>query len=73
MANQGLRKEAKQAGVKIWQIADKMGICDMTLSRRLRYEFSETQKTEMRRIIAELTKEKSLRESEEDYDTNENP
>lgn len=38
--NQDIRNVAKRADVKLWQIADKLGINDGNFSRRLRRELS---------------------------------
>ncbi|MCL2776178.1 MAG: hypothetical protein FWD71_22995 [Oscillospiraceae bacterium] len=57
MANEKFRKEIKQSGVKMWQIADKIGISDMTLSRKFRYELTSEEKDEIRRIIAGIVKD----------------
>lgn len=56
-ANQDIRQEVQQAGLKLWQIADKFGCSDGNFSRKLRKEFSEEDKTKIRQIIAELTRE----------------
>ena len=54
MANQEFKREIKQSGVKMWQIADKIGICDMTLSRKFRYELTAEEKEEIRQIISAI-------------------
>ena len=36
MTNVEIRREAAGAGVKLWQIADKLGITDSYFSRKLR-------------------------------------
>lgn len=54
MANQDIRLEAAGAGVRLWQIAERMGIADCNFSRILRKELTTEQKVEMRRIITEL-------------------
>ena len=61
MSNQELRKEIKQSGVKMWQIADKIGISDMTLSRKFRYELSGEEKEAIREIIAEIQSDSAFR------------
>ncbi len=42
MANQDIRAEVKSAGLRFWQIADKLGINDGNLSRKLRHELPDT-------------------------------
>lgn len=58
MANKDIRSYAKQKGVKFWQIADVIGISEITMSRRLRYELSESDKAEIMQIIDELSERK---------------
>ena len=52
--NIDIREKAKTAGVKLWQIADKLGITDGNFSRKLRKELSESEKTHVFEIIDEL-------------------
>lgn len=52
--NQDIRNMAKENNLYLWQIAEKMGICDMTLSRKLRKELSQEEKQEVFSIINEL-------------------
>lgn len=40
--------------MKLWQIADKLGITDGNFSRKLRKELSESEKTHVFEIIDEL-------------------
>lgn len=54
--NTDIKQAAKAAGVRLWQIADKIGIADSSFSRRLRYELPDSQKQEIYAIIAELQK-----------------
>ena len=43
-ANLELRRTAKANGVALWQIADKLGISEPTMTRRLRSELPENEK-----------------------------
>ena len=54
MTNREIRLAAADAGVKLWQIADKLGIADCNFSRKLRRELPEEEKEHIRQIIAEL-------------------
>ena len=54
MANQDIKREIKESGIKMWQIADKLGISDMTLSRKFRYEFTLEEKETIRTIISTM-------------------
>lgn len=56
MTNQEIRQTAKKSGVKLWQIADKLGINDGNFSRKLRHELTETERVNILNIIAELAK-----------------
>lgn len=57
MKNQDIRNEVKAAGLKLWQIAEELGIYDWALSRLLRRELSDEKKAEIRSIIEKLKKE----------------
>lgn len=59
MQNADIRTAAKNADVKLWQIADKLGINDGNFSRRLRRELPQEEKEKIFGIIAALTKETS--------------
>ncbi len=54
MNNQEIRQTAKNAGIKLWQIADKLGITDGNFSRKLRHELAEPEKQKILGIIAEI-------------------
>ena len=56
MKNQEIRKTAKAAGVKMWEIADALGIADTTFCRKLRKELPANEKEQVLSIIAELAK-----------------
>lgn len=55
--NQTIRNAAKSAGVKLWQIADRLGTADTYFSKMLRKEFPADKQAEILQIIAELEKE----------------
>lgn len=57
MLNQDIRRTAAGAGVKLWQIADAMGIADCSLSRKLRKELSYEEKERIFSIIKQLSEE----------------
>lgn len=57
MANQDIKRTAAGAGVKLWQIADKLGIADCSLSRKLRKELPQDEKEHIFSIIRELSGE----------------
>ena len=49
--NQRIKEYAKEKGVKLWQVADELKIADGQLSRKLRYELSETETEQITKII----------------------
>ena len=57
MVNMDIRRAAAGAGLKLWQIADKLGIADSSLSRKFRKELSSTDREKILAIINELAKE----------------
>lgn len=58
MANQLIRDSAASAGVRLWQIADRLRMTDGNFSRKLRKELPETEKVHILAIIQEIAKEK---------------
>ena len=59
MHNQDIRRTAAGAGVKLWQIADALGIADASFSRKLRKELPQEEKEKIFSIIRELAQEVS--------------
>ncbi|WP_457789707.1 hypothetical protein [Anaeromassilibacillus sp. SJQ-5] len=55
--NQTIRRTAAAAGVRLWQIADRMGYSECYFSRLLRKELPADKQAEALRIIAELEQE----------------
>lgn len=51
MKNKDIKQKAKLAGVKLWRIADALGLQDTSFSRKLRYELADTEKAEIFDII----------------------
>lgn len=54
--NQEVKRAAAGAGVRLWQVADRMGIADSSLSRKLRKELPQEEKERLFAIIDELAK-----------------
>lgn len=54
MKNIDIRMEAQRAGVKLWQIADELGLSDCNFSRKLRKELPDAEKEKIRQIIVRL-------------------
>lgn len=57
MTNQDIRQAAAGAGVKLWQIADELGIADCNFSRKLRKELPQAEKEKILAIIERLSRE----------------
>ncbi len=55
LCNMDLREYAKIRGVCLWEIARELGVNDGNFSRKLRSEFTDEQKTEIREIIDRLS------------------
>jgi hypothetical protein len=56
VANQDIRQEARAAGIRLWQIAEKYGLNDGNFSRKLRQELLYKEKVKIREIIFEIAK-----------------
>lgn len=57
MKNADVRAAAADAGVRLWQIAEELGIADCQFSRRLRRELPEEEKAKIKGIIEKLAGE----------------
>lgn len=60
MSNQDIRQYAKKVGVRLWEVAEFLGISDPTMTRKLRHELPEPEKSRIMSIIDELAKEKAV-------------
>ena len=54
---QDIKRTAAGAGVKLWQIAEALGIADCSFSRKLRRELPQEEKDRIISIIRELSQE----------------
>ena len=54
--NCDIRLAASEAGIRLWQIAERLGITDGNFSHRLRRELPPEEKTRIFRIIGELAR-----------------
>ena len=57
MKNLDIRQDCKESGVYLGQVAEYIGVCEMTLSRKLRRELPDEEKAKIRNIIAQLKAE----------------
>ena len=53
-SNLDVRWAVKDNGLYLWQVADFLGICDGTLSRKLRKELSDDEKQKIFYAVAHL-------------------
>lgn len=49
--NSDIREAAKRNNIKLWQIADKLGMTDGNFSRKLRHELSQEEKRTIMNLI----------------------
>ena len=57
-ANQDIRTAAKQNGVFLWEIAEKLNVMDSNFSRKLRRELPADEKQRIISLIDEISAEK---------------
>lgn len=56
MTNVEIRLAAAENGVRLWEVAEILGITDGTLSRKLRRELPSDEKSRVLAIISDLAK-----------------
>ena len=56
-ANVEIREKAKERGVKLWMVAEAMGMADSALSRKLRRELAASEKEQILSVIDKLAAE----------------
>lgn len=54
MANSDIKLAAAGAGVRLWQIADEIGMLDSNFSRKLRHELPDEEKARYMAIIQQI-------------------
>lgn len=57
MKNKDIRDYARIKDVRLWQIAEKLNLCDSNFSRLLRHELPNDKKAEIKAIIDDLAAE----------------
>lgn len=55
--NRDIRKAVREANVRLWQVADRYGVTDVTFSKKLRKELLDKEKEKIFQIINELKSE----------------
>lgn len=56
MNNKDIRNAAGSCGVRLWQIADAIGMTDSSFSRKLRKELPQEEKERILAVIERLAK-----------------
>ena len=57
LANTEIRDAAKRNGVRLWQVAEGIGITDAPFSRKLRRELPADEREKVLNVIAKLAAE----------------
>lgn len=55
-ANMKIREKARNSGVRLWQIADALGIQESLFSKKLRKELTDEEQEQVLNIIDALAK-----------------
>ena len=55
--NADIKEKAVTSNVRLWRVADALGIADTTLSKKLRKELPKTEQERIFAIIENLSKE----------------
>lgn len=58
MANRIIRRCAQEKGVRLWQIAERVGVTDGNFSRKLRRELADAERDRILAIIDEIAAER---------------
>ena len=64
MANDMIREYCRINGVRLWQVADELGIKDTNFSKMLRYPLSPKKENEICAIIDKIAAERKGEEDE---------
>lgn len=59
MCNVEIRNTAKKSGVFLYELAERLGIAESTMTRLLRKELSDSKKQELLFNIADIASEKN--------------
>ena len=60
MLNADIRKTAQESGVRLWEVAERLGIADSTFSRKLRHELPDAEKQRIFAIIDDIVSQQNL-------------
>lgn len=65
MHNSEIRMKAKEKKVKLWEIADRIGLTDGNFSRKLRKELSDEEREKVLIVIDQLAAEREAAQHEQ--------
>lgn len=57
--NEKLKTFIKSKNIKLWQVADKLGIYDTNFSKMLRYKLKDEELNKVYKAVKELEREKN--------------
>lgn len=57
-ANMEIRNAAKGSGIRLWEVAEAIGITDGTFSRKMRRELPEADQRKILCVVADLAQRK---------------
>lgn len=57
MNNKEIRNACFVAGLKLWELAERLGFSESGFSRKLRHELPEDEKTEILKVIRMIAEE----------------
>lgn len=63
MENLKIRAKLKEKEVHQWEVAEKLGVAEMTFTRKMRRELPEEEQQKIFSIIDEIAKEKNNKEN----------
>lgn len=64
MENIEIRNEAAKNGLRLWEVAEALGITDSTFSRKLRRELPSEQRDHILRMIGKIAERRAEREAD---------
>jgi len=59
MNNKGFRDYAKSRGIYLWEVAIELGVCQATVTRKLRFPMSESDEKKYRNAVDKIYKRKN--------------
>ena len=57
MKNVDIRLAVQKSGIRLWQVADALGVADYNFSRKLRHELPADEKEQILKIIERISQE----------------